>query len=220
MKNTAPAKKLVPVALLVRVSTNRQDTQRQISELSAHAEAQGWQVVEVCEETISGRADEAHRAGLHRALELAQTGVVKKILVHELSRVARRNSTLHSFVEKLEEAGVSLYWHAHHIETLLPSGKRNPAAAIMLALLGELARSEVETLRERVKSGLEAARRKGVRLGRPVGTTTPPETLLIKHADIAKLLKAGHSVRHVARISGKGASTVMRVRKALPGGVA
>jgi hypothetical protein len=34
------------------------------------------------------------------------------------------------------------------IETLLPSGKRNPAAGIMLALLSEMALAETETPRE------------------------------------------------------------------------
>jgi DNA invertase Pin-like site-specific DNA recombinase len=51
----------------------------------------------------------------------------------------------------LEDCGVSLYWHAQGIETLLPNGKRNPAAGIMLAFLAEMARSEVELLRERCK---------------------------------------------------------------------
>ncbi len=49
-----------------------------------------------------------------------------------------------TFVERLEDYGVSLYWHAQGLETLLPNGKRNPGAGIMLALLAEMARAEVE----------------------------------------------------------------------------
>lgn len=64
----------------------------------------------------------------------------------------------------LEALGVSLYWHAQRIETLLPSGRRNPAASIMFSLLAEMARNERETLVERIKSGLAEARRKGHRL--------------------------------------------------------
>src|SRR5207247_6434991 len=139
----------------------------QISELSTYAKSRGYKVVETCRETISGMDNGEHRYGLRRAEELAVQGGVKKVLVHEISRLARRNSVAHAFVETLEECGVSLYWHAQGIETLLPSGKRNPAAGIMLALLAEMARSEVETLRERIKSGLAEAKRKGVRLGRP-----------------------------------------------------
>jgi DNA invertase Pin-like site-specific DNA recombinase len=203
-----------PVVILVRVSTQRQETARQISELQDFAASKGYAVVEVCKETISGRADESEREGLMRALELARTGAVKKILVHEVSRIARKSSIVHTFVEAMEDCGVSLYWHAQGLETLLPNGKRNPAAGIMLALLAEMARNEVETLRERILSGLAHARRKGVLLGRPVGTTLAPERLLEKHKDVIRQLKAGQSVRNTAKITGKGASTIQRVKRA------
>jgi DNA invertase Pin-like site-specific DNA recombinase len=209
------AMKTIPAAILVRVSTNKQETQRQKHELSAVAESKGWEVVEVCEETVSGSADRDERPGLARIEELARAGKIKKVLVHEISRVARRPSVAHAFVETLEQCGVSLYWHAHSIETLMASGKRNPAAAIMLALLAEMARAEKETLVERIKSGLDEARRKGVKLGRPEGTSLDDRELVAKHADIARALKAGQSVRNAAKITGKGASTVQRVKAAL-----
>ncbi len=205
----------IPVAILVRVSTVKQETNRQVSELRAYAESKGYEVVEVCEETVSGRADESERHGLNRAEELATSGKVKKILVHEISRLARKNSIAHKFVETLEEHGVSLYWHSQNIETLLPSGKRNPAAGIMLALLAEMARNEVELLRERINSGLAEARRKGVKLGRPKGSTLDREVFLQNHKDIIRQLKDGQSVRHTAKITGKGMSTVQRVKAAL-----
>jgi DNA invertase Pin-like site-specific DNA recombinase len=204
-----------PVAILVRVSTVKQETDRQISELSAYAKSKGYNVVEICRETISGTDNGDHRYGLKRVEELATQGKVEKVLVHEISRLARRNSVAHRFVEMLEECRVSLYWHAQGIETLLPNGKRNPAAGIMLALLAEIARSEVETLRERIKSGLAEAKRKGVRLGRPKGTTLSRDVFIRKHKDIVRQLRAGQSVRNAAKITGKGASTVQRVKLAL-----
>jgi DNA invertase Pin-like site-specific DNA recombinase len=78
---------------------------------------------------IIGTADGEARHGLGRALELAAGGMVKKILVHEVSRLARRNSIAHVFDEKLEAHGVSLYWHQQGIETLLENGKRTRSAA-------------------------------------------------------------------------------------------
>ena len=206
-----------PVAVLVRVSTQKQETDRQISELQSYADGKGYQVVEVCRETVSGRADEADRHGLNRVEELARLGTIKKVLVHEVSRLARKNSVVHRFVEMLEEFGISLYWHAQGIETLLPNGKRNPASGIMLALLAEMARNEVETLRERINSGLAEARKKGIKLGRPAGTNLNPDEFLQKHREICRLLKAGQSVRNSAKISGKGVSTVQRVKAILAG---
>ena len=203
------------MVILVRVSTAKQETDRQVSELSAYAKAKSYEVVEICRETISGNTNGDARGGLRRAEALALAGKVRKVLVHEISRLSRRNSITHRFVEALEDCRVSLYWHAQAIETLLPNGKRNPAAGIMLALLAEMARGEIETLRERIKSGLAEARRKGVRLGRPEGTTMEPEAFRKKHRDILRQLKAGQSIRNAAKITGKGISTVQRVKASL-----
>lgn len=211
MKTNTP---LVPVAILVRVSTSKQETSRQVHELQTLAKSKGWHVVETCEETVSGSANIEDRPALQRVLELAATGKIKKVLVHEVSRVARRPAVTMTFVKMLEAHCVSLYWHAQSIETLLPNCKRNPAAAIMLALLSEMARAEKDTLRERIKSGLDEARRKGVKLGRPEGAMERA-ALLKKHADIVRLLKDKQSVRNAAKITGKGNSTVQRVKAAL-----
>ena len=205
----------VPVAILVRVSTAKQETQRQISELQDYASCKGYKVIEICREVVSGRADEDSRHALRHVQDLARRGKIKKVLVHEISRLARRNSVAHRFVEALEDCGVSLYWHAQGLETLLPNGTRNPAAAIMLALLAEMARSEVELLRERIKSGLAEARRNGVRLGRPKGTVLERKSFLQTHRDIVRQLQARQSVRNTGKIVGKSASTVQRVKKAL-----
>ena len=140
--------KSTPVAIFLRVSTDKQTTDRQKAELFAYADSKGFSVVEVVEETISGKASAVDRTGLKRIEELAEAGKIKKVLVHEVSRVARTNSILHRFVENLEAHSCSLYWHSQAIETLLPNGKRNPAASIMLSLLSELAVAEVEVLRQ------------------------------------------------------------------------
>jgi DNA invertase Pin-like site-specific DNA recombinase len=204
-----------PVAILVRVSTNRQETDRQISDLTQYATRKGYNVVEICRETVSGRADENEREGLARALELARRGAIRKVLVHEISRLARKSSIVHKFVETLEECGVSLYWHQQGFETLLPNGKRNPSAAIMLAILAETARSEIETLVERIKSGLAEAKRKGTVLGRPKGSRVDSAAFLQHHRDIVRHLRAGQSIRNCAKITSKGVSTVQRVKVAL-----
>lgn len=204
----------IPAAILVRVSTKQQETARQVTELQAVAKAKGWTVVETCEEQISGTADTSERTGLARVRELVEAGAVKKVLVHEVSRIARRNSVAHEFLEFLEAHAVSLYWHAQCIETLLLNGKRNPAASLMFCLLAEVARAERETIVERIKSGLGEAKRKGVKLGRPTGKDEPAE-LLERHKDIVRQLKSGQSIRHAAKITGKGVSTVQRIKALL-----
>jgi DNA invertase Pin-like site-specific DNA recombinase len=206
----------IPIAILIRISTSKQETARQLSELTQYAADKGYLVVEVCEETVTGDAADEDRHGLKRVEELAAAGRIRKVLVHEISRIARRNSVAHRFVEKLEHHGVSLYWHAQGIETLLPNGKRNPAAALMFALLAESARSELEFLKARIASGLAEARRQGKKLGRPAGSRLLPAKFLHKHRDVVRLLKTGQSIRNAAKLADKGISTVQRVRALLP----
>ena len=207
--------KAIPVAILVRVSTKKQETARQVQELTNYAASKCYHLVEVCRETVTRASAGDERQGLQRVQELAATGKIKKVLVNEISRIARRNSVAHRFVETLESYGVSLYWHAQAIETLLPNGTRNPAAGVMLALLDEIARGELETLRARVLAGQAEARRQGKKLGRPTGSTLSAAALVQKHPDIVRLLNTDHSVRNTAKITGRGASTVKRVKTAM-----
>jgi DNA invertase Pin-like site-specific DNA recombinase len=204
-----------PVAILVRVSTTKQETSRQLQELQAVADARGWQVAEVVEETVSGNAGLEDRPALKRLVQLAGAGIIKKLLVHEISRLSRRPSVALTFVEVLEGCGVSLYWHSQSVETLLPNGKRNPASAIMLAILSEMARAERETLRERIVSGMAEARRKGVQIGRPKGTRMDEAQLLHRHRKVARFLRDGMSVRNSARLAGVDKNTALKVRQAL-----
>ncbi len=215
-------KKTPRAAILVRVSSKKQDTTRQVTELKKAAVSMGWEVVSIIHETMSGSAGNGggwdlakEREALERTLALAEAGEIDKVMVHEVSRVARRNSDAHRFLERLTDARVSLYWHAQKIETLLRSGKPNPAASLMFALLAEIARNERETLRERIMSGLDEARRKGKTLGRPKGTGATTGEFLRKHADIKRRLGKGLSIRETAAATGKGISTVQRVKAAL-----
>lgn len=175
-------------------------------------------MVEVVEEDgVSGAAKDADRHGLARVEELAVSGAIRKVLVHEVSRVGRRPAVVHGFVERLLEVKVSLYWHSQRIETMLEGGKRNPAAGMMLAVLAEMALAERETLRDRILSGLDNARRRGRKLGRPAGTVMTPEQLLERHSAVVRLLKVGKSLRDVAARTGKGLTTVKRIRAAMGG---
>lgn len=205
----------IPVAILVRVSTSKQEVVRQISELEAVAEANGWEVVETLQETISGNANLEDRPALRRIVQLGDTGKIKKLLVHEVSRLSRRPSVALTFVEILEGLKVSVYWLAQNVETLLPSGKRNPSAAIMLALLAEMAKAERETLRERILSGLEEAKRKGIKLGRPAGSSMDRTAYLQKHHRVVRLLQKGMSIRNSASVAEVDKATVCRVKRIL-----
>ena len=210
-----------PTAVVfLRVSTKSQDTTRQRNELMDEARKREWEVLEVIEEKISGTADEEDRDGLSRMRELAESGAITKVMVHEVSRLGRLNSVTHKFVEDMTDAGVSIYWHAQGVETILPSGKQNTVATVLLALLAELARVELETLKERIVSGLENARASGKILGRPKGTSEGSAAFLTRNKDAVTIIrKHGNlSFQQLSKLTGKSKGTVVKIRRILEGG--
>ena len=83
------------VAIRVRVSTVEQETARQVSETHAYTDGKNYEVVEVCEETIPGSAEDGERHRLRPVEELARADEIEQVFVHEVSRRAHRN-TLHA----------------------------------------------------------------------------------------------------------------------------
>ena len=117
-------------------------------------------------------------------------------------------------VEKLTELGVSVYVDNIGIETLT-KGKTNPIAQILLTILAEFSRMEKEVLRERILSGLEEARRKGVKIGRPKGSMKEPEDYIKGYPKVVRHLKEGQSLRNTAKLNSISVNTVRKVKKAM-----
>lgn len=83
------------------------------------------------------RRSSVDRPELDKLLTLCRTKAIKKVLVTEFSRLGRRRSETPALMEAITEAGVSIYSHNLGLETLLATGKRNPVAGIVIAVMIE-----------------------------------------------------------------------------------
>ena len=209
-----------PVALFVRVSTKSQSYDRQIADLTAVAQRQAYQVIQVISETGSAtKRRNVDRPEIELLLELCRSGSIKKVLVSEFSRLGRRRGETARLLEEITDLGVSVYAHNLGMETLQSNGsgtslRRNPVASIVLAVMTEIDAMETERLSERISSGLDQARRQGKTLGRPQGSTLADQALLQKYPGVVKDIKSGLSIRQVAAIRGVSKDTVERVKRA------
>ena len=165
--------------IFVRVSKQQQDYKRQIEDLREVARSQKVEIVKEIAEKISGAKDNIAREGLQEMLSLAKKGEIDKVLVQEVSRLGRSTVEVLKILEELSNLGISVYVQNFGIETL-KKGKRNPIAQFFFTLLAEFARLERETLRERIISGMEQARRQGKKFGRPDGSKEDKEIFLKK----------------------------------------
>ncbi|WP_186742375.1 recombinase family protein [Spirosoma utsteinense] len=129
---------MTPVALFVRVSTKEQDYARQVADLTAHTERQGYEIVHIIHETGSAtKRSNVDRPELDKLLDLCRRKLIRKVLVTEFSRLGRRRSETPALMEAITQAGVSIYAHNLGLETLLANGKRNPVASIVIAVMIE-----------------------------------------------------------------------------------
>jgi DNA invertase Pin-like site-specific DNA recombinase len=96
----------------------------------------------------------------------------------------------------------------------LPDGKRNPVGQLLFMFLSERARAEQEDCTERIKSGIEQARRNGKHLGRPQGKEDNKD-FLKRHKKVVASLQLGNSIRATMKVSGVAMATVQKVKKLL-----
>jgi putative DNA-invertase from lambdoid prophage Rac len=151
-----------PAVTYHRVSTRDQDPQLARLQLRAVATMRCMDIVEEVEETGSGARGD--RPGLARVLELARAGDVRYVLVWKLDRLGRSTLDVLSTIEELENCGVSLVATSQGLEV---GPGDSPMGRMMMRILAAVAELESEMISERTQLGLEAARRKGVKLGRP-----------------------------------------------------
>lgn len=146
-----------------RVSTGQQDSQNQLAQLRQYAAAQGWRIVGEYTDTVSGGVTANDRKGLGAVLALAHQRKCDLLLFWSLDRLSREGSrkTI-ELLTRLEGYGVR--WHSYTEPYLSSLGIFGDA---IIALLGALAKQERVRISERTKAGLQTARARGKRLGRP-----------------------------------------------------
>lgn len=203
--------------IYARVSStgDRQDTERQVEDLKRYAATAGLEVVKVYTEKASGAKDD--REVLAECIEALQAGKADTLLLSELSRLGRSVRKILDVTDDLTKAGINIHILDLKIDTMLPDGKENPVAKMLLTVLGLGAEIERKNIVNRLNSGRQLAIEKGVQLGRPVGSGMTDEELLQKYSTVVKRLKKGLSVRDTAAACNVSTFTVQKVKKIISG---
>ena len=201
--------------IYARVSSagDRQDTERQVEDLTRYAAAAGLEIVAVYREKASGAKED--REVLAECLAFIHTGGADTLLLSELSRLGRNVKLILEVVDLLTKAGINVHINDIKVDTLDSDGKENPYAKTVLTVLGLGAELERKNSISRLNSGRQLAIERGVQLGRPVGSGMTNEELMAKYPEIVKYLKKGLSVRDTAAASQKSTYTVQKVKKAM-----
>ena len=201
--------------IYARVSSmgDRQSTERQIEDLTRYAEGKGYEIMRVFQEHVSGAKSNQERGVLSECLEFCKTEHPGTLMVTELSRLGRSTVEVLKAVEALTAAGVNIYILDLNLSTLDERGEGNPVAKMVLTVLALGAEMERKLILGRLNSGRALARSKGVKMGRPKGSTLTKDELLAKYPEVVRHLKKGkNSIREISKLTGVSVSTVQRVK--------
>jgi len=171
-----------------RVSTEQQNLDRQIDALEKYG------IDELYTEKMTGTKKD--RPALDNVKLRARAGDV--VIIESLSRLGRSTKDLLALVDEFDKAGVQLVSLKENIDTKTPTGR------LLLTVLSAICQFERDLTVQRTSEGLQAARARGRKGGRP-------------HSDskaVAKALKLydaqTHSIKEITVLTGISQATLYR----------
>jgi DNA invertase Pin-like site-specific DNA recombinase len=182
------------IAIYARVSTDRQSTESQLSTLREYIKKREWNLFkEYIDEGFTG--SNTKRPAFNEMMADAKKRRFDVLLVYKLDRLSRSLKDLIITLDDLKSTGIDFVSYDNSLDTTTPTGR------LIFHVVGSVAEFEREIIKERVKTGLENARRKGKRLGRP-----PVSSALVEEAK--RLRSQGMPYRKIGLQLGIPESTV------------
>jgi DNA invertase Pin-like site-specific DNA recombinase len=189
-------------AIYARVSTSNhgQDPSMQTRELREYCARRGLEIVgEYVDSGISGAKE--RRPQLDRLMTDCRRRRFDAVLVYRYDRFARSLRHLVNALEEFRVLGIEFISLHEGVDTSTPNGR------LIFGIFASIAEFERELIRDRVKSGIAAARVKGKTLGRP--------RVAVDAAEIARLRASGASWPSIARELGVSVGTVYQAGQKL-----
>jgi DNA invertase Pin-like site-specific DNA recombinase len=190
------------VALYARVSTvnHGQDPEVQLRELREFCQRRRFEIaVEYVDKGISGSRE--RRPSLDKLMTACRKRLVDAVVVYRYDRFARSLRQLVLALEEFRALGIDFISLHEGVDTSTPNGR------LIFGIFASIAEFERELIRDRVRSGLAAAKAKG-NIGRP--------TVAVDALRIASLRRQGRSWAQIKADTGISKGTAQRAMAGLP----
>ena len=186
------------VVIYARVSTNEQNCDRQVSELKQVVNNNNWELVDTYVDEGYSRTTTT-RPELDRMMKDAFVRKFEMVITLELSRLGSSLKHMIEIVDKFKEKKIQLFIVNQQIDTSSATG------FMFFSIMTSIANYERELISERVKSGLQNAKRKGIVLGRRTNLTPEVEE------EIIQLKKEGVGYNTLAKRLSVSVKTIRKV---------
>ena len=205
------------VVILARVSTDKQEYQRQVVELTDHCSKMGYDVAKVFANKVSGAKKNEERPEIMEMLQYIEQNNIDKVCVLEISRLGRNTLEALKVIEILNEHKVCLYIKNYNLETLDSEGNVNPITSLICTILLEISSMERHTIIDRMASGrdqyIAKCRREGIKMGRPATYRKSDDAMKEEYRKEISLLKQGLSLRQINGLTGTSIMTIRKLYK-------
>lgn len=175
------------VIIYARVSTKEQNPEMQLLDLREYAGARKFTVVREYIDIASGRKDD--RMNYQKMLNDVRKRKADVVLVWKFDRFARSTKELINALEEFNQLDVDFISYKENIDTNSPAGR------VLFTMISAFSAFEADIIRERVRAGLQTAKMKGVRLGRPPVNKSVRERVM-------ELKEQGYDYKYIANTVG------------------
>jgi DNA invertase Pin-like site-specific DNA recombinase len=162
---------------------------------------------------ISGTVPFKDRPQAKILIDYIQQGIVKEVIVEELSRLGRHTGDCITTLEWMDEKGVNVFVRNLGVQSR-PNGKKNPIWNVITSVISSLYALELDSIKERTSVGRQMYVQKGGILGRKVGSTQSNRDFIEKPKSkkILEYLDKGWTLREIAKQVDASTKTVMKVK--------
>jgi DNA invertase Pin-like site-specific DNA recombinase len=162
---------------------------------------------------ISGTVRFKDRPQAKILIDYIQQGIVKEVVVEELSRLGRHTGDCITTLEWMDSKEINVIVRNLGVESR-PNGKTNPIWSILSATLSSVYSLEISSIKERTSIGRQVYLQRGGVLGRKVGSTLSDRDFIEKPKSqkILEYLEKGWTLREIAKQLDASTKTVMKVK--------
>ena len=205
------------VVILARVSTDKQEYNRQVIELTDYCDKMGYEVMRVFANKTSGAKKNEDRSEIMEMLQYIEQNNIDKVCVLEISRLGRNTLEALKVIELLNEKKICLFIKNYNLETLDSKGNVNPITSLICTILLEISSMERHTIIERMASGrdqyIAKCRATGKKMGRPSTYRKSDDAMREQYKKEISLLKQGMSLRNINAITKTSIATIRKLYK-------
>jgi DNA invertase Pin-like site-specific DNA recombinase len=199
------------VVIYVRVSSQRQEYDRQLKELKNYCGKNKLSVKAIYKEKVSGAKTRKERPKFDECLNYIKNNKIEKLIVWEFSRLGRRAIDIQLTISELHDLCCSVFIYTMGLNTLNDKCQETIEGRLVVGIFSQLAEIERENITNRLQSGYKHFRESGGAVGRKEGYRKPIEHTK-NYKTICKMLSLGNKLKDIAAATDVSLNTIRKVR--------